>query len=92
MKSLRNDKYYNIDRMNMILGIVVIFLGVFAFLDLPSNSFVLPFILFLGGVMNLSSGNRYRGKRKLLAATLLGMGIVFLLGACISWMGFGGYL
>lgn len=92
MKLIRSDKYFMVDSMNMGLGVLVILLGIITFIDLDTNAFLLPYILFIGGVINILNGSKHMIDKKPVGIIFMGAGFVCILGACISWMGFGGFL
>lgn len=90
MKAIRNHKYFVLDVVNMVLGGILILLGIYAFVDITMHQQLLPFILLIGGIINIGNSCRQEANPKALTPFYIIMGYLCIVMACIIWMGFGG--
>jgi hypothetical protein len=75
MKSKIKDQYFAIDVVNLILCILIIVSSVIAFIDINNNVWMLPYIIFIGAIVNMMAGFKSLKQNK--------KGILLLLGGTI---------
>ncbi len=89
--------YFALDMLHIVVGVLIVFFAVLAFLNPEENRILFPVIFFLAAVLNFANGydrfhrNRGRSRQRAAGTALMavGTGLFFLcvLSALTIWWG-----
>lgn len=88
-KHVKNGAFI-LDMMHIVIGLLIVVLGIFSFLDPEGNMLLFPLIFLLASVLNIANGtNRIRlsgrdKKKKTAGITILVLGILLAVLAFVS--------
>ena len=96
-KRSRKASYFALDMLHIVIGVLILFFAVLAFLNPEENRILFPVIFLLAAILNFANGydrfyrNRGRNKQKVAGTALMaaGCGLFFLciLSALTIWWG-----
>ena len=96
-KRSRKASYFALDMLHIVIGVLILFFAVLAFLNPEENRILFPVIFLLAAVLNFANGydrfhrNRGRNKQRAAGTALMaaGCGLFFLcvLSALTIWWG-----
>ena len=96
-KRSRRASYFALDMLHIVIGVLILFFAVLAFLNPEENRILFPVIFLLASILNFANGydrfhrNRGRNKQRAAGTALMaaGCGLFFLciLSALTIWWG-----
>ena len=84
---IKKDTKLILDCINIILGILIVLLAVFAFIHFANRESIFVFIFLLGGIMNLVMGARNFINKKKLAGCFYGiLGLALIMMSVLTFL------